>query len=47
MECFLMLNGYEIDASVATQERIILRLASGELTQKAFTEWVAEHTISN
>jgi death-on-curing protein len=38
MEVFLILNGYEIDASVDEQEQVILQLAAGELKRKAFTE---------
>ena len=40
MEAFLVLNGYEIQASVDEQERIILRLAAGELDRAAFTAWL-------
>jgi death-on-curing protein len=45
MEAFLILNGYEIDASVDEQERIILQLAAGELKRKAFTEWLRAHAV--
>jgi death-on-curing protein len=40
MEAFLVLNGYEIQASVDEQEGIILRLAAGELDRAAFTAWL-------
>jgi death-on-curing protein len=40
METFLMLNGYEIQASVDEQESMILRLAAGELDRAAFTAWL-------
>lgn len=43
METFLVINGYEIDASVDEQESIILRLASGKLSRDAFTTWIKEH----
>jgi death on curing protein len=36
----LRLNGYLLVASVAEQERIMLRVASGELTRAEFEEWV-------
>lgn len=45
MEVFLMLNGYEVDASVDEQERVILAVASGRSTREEFTRWVAEHSI--
>ncbi|MBK8988146.1 MAG: type II toxin-antitoxin system death-on-curing family toxin [Chloroflexi bacterium] len=40
MEIFLVLNGYEIDKSVDEQEAVILQVASGSLTRRAFTNWV-------
>lgn len=43
MEVFLVMNGYEIDASVDEQEVIILSLASGELEREAFTQWLKNH----
>lgn len=43
MEVFLLMNGYEIDASVDEQETIILSLASGELEREAFTQWLKNH----
>lgn len=43
MEVFLVMNGYEIDASVDEQEAIILSLASGELKREAFTQWFKNH----
>jgi len=45
MEVFLLLNGYEMDASVDEQEQIILQLAGGELERKAFTEWLRAHVV--
>ena len=45
MEVFLILNGYEIDASVDEQEQIILQLAAGKLERKAFTEWLGIHVV--
>lgn len=45
MEVFLLLNGYELHASIDEQEQIILRLASGKLERDAFTEWVNSHII--
>jgi death-on-curing protein len=46
MEATLMLNGTELTASVDEQEAIILQLASGELTQPKFLNWVNSHITS-
>lgn len=46
METFLILNGFEIQASVDEQETVILRLARGELSRERFTEWLREHIIA-
>jgi len=43
METFLILNGYEIDASVDDQEKTILQLASGNLSRDAFVNWLRTH----
>lgn len=40
MEVFLILNGSEISASVDEQEKIILRVASGESDLAALTDWL-------
>jgi len=45
MEVFLILNGYEIDASVDEQEEIILQLAEGELERMAFAELLRAHVV--
>ncbi len=45
METFLVLNGYEIEASVDEQERIILQVASGELERDEFTAWLRDHIV--
>ena len=44
METFLVINGYQLSASVDEQESIILQLASGTLNRDAFTNWIREHT---
>ena len=44
METFLIVNGYEIRASVDEQERIMLDLAAGNLSRDIFAEWVKQHT---
>ena len=45
MEVFLVLNGFEIDASVDEQEGIILQVASGKSDREVFTEWLRVHMI--
>lgn len=45
METFLILNGFEIEASIDEQEAIILDLASGKLDRKEFTTWLDKHII--
>ena len=46
MEIFLMLNGYEIDASTDEQEQIILDVAAGNLEKDEFTEWLQTHIVA-
>ena len=43
MEVFLVLNSYEIEASVDEQERVFLSLAAGEVKREEFTDWVKAH----
>jgi death-on-curing protein len=45
METFLVLNGFEIEASVDEQEHIILQVASGELARDDFTTWLRVHIV--
>ena len=45
MEVFLLLNGFEIKASIDEQEKIILDLASGRLDREKFTAWLNKHII--
>jgi len=45
MEVFLVLNGFEIYAEVDEQEKVILKLASGELGREEFTQWLGIHLI--
>lgn len=40
METFLVLNGYERNAPVDEQERVMLELAAGDLSRGGFLEWV-------
>jgi death-on-curing protein len=45
METFLILNGFEIEASIDEQETIILDLADGKLNRENFTAWLNNHII--
>lgn len=40
MEVFLILNGFEITASVDEQETTVLAVAAGSLSRAALTEWL-------
>jgi death on curing protein len=42
-EAFLMLNGYELDASVDEGEAAILSVASGEWTREDLQRWLESH----
>jgi death-on-curing protein len=46
MEIFLVLNGFEIEASVDEQEQIIVGVASGNVKREALKEWLALHIVS-
>lgn len=43
METFLILNGYEVAASVDVQEDLILRLAASRLERDEFLRWLQAH----
>ena len=45
MEIFLILNGFEIEASIDEQEKLILELASGKMDREEFTTWLNKHFI--
>jgi len=45
METFLVLNSYEVSAPMDEQERIMLRLAAGELSRDDFVGWVRSHAL--
>jgi death-on-curing protein len=38
-----VLNGYEIDASVDDQERLMLDVASGAVDRKQLADWLRRH----
>jgi len=44
-ESFLMLNDYEITASVDEQVEIVLGVASGKIDRNTFTEWLRNHIV--
>ena len=43
IEIFLVLNGYQIRASVDEQVEIILRVAEGDMSRETFAEWLSSH----
>ena len=45
IETFLILNGFEISASVDEQVEIILGVASGKLSREVFTDWLQNHIV--
>ena len=45
MEIFLILNGYEIEATVDEQEQLILNIAAGDLKRDDLVSWLTTHLI--
>ena len=45
IEIFLILNGYEINATIDEQEEIILEVAGSNLGRVEFTEWLRDHIV--
>lgn len=45
MEVFLMLNGFELNASVGDSESVIMQLAASELERIPFVDWVIRHVV--
>lgn len=45
MEVFLVLNGFEIEASTDEQEAVILEVAAGKRDRGAFNSWLKERII--
>jgi death-on-curing protein len=43
MEVFLVLNGHEVEGSVDEQERLVLGVASSNISQDELVEWVRGH----
>ena len=46
MEVFLVLNGYEIRATVDEQEHVILQVAASEIDREEFTAWLRTHVVA-
>ena len=46
MEIFLILNGYEIEATVDEQEKLILDIAASRLKREDLVSWLTTHLIS-
>jgi death-on-curing protein len=46
LETVLLLNGYELSASVDEQEIIVLAVARGELGREQLARWVEEHLVA-
>ena len=45
MEVFLVVNGYEVEASTDEQEQVILSVASGQMDRVAFSLWLRQHIV--
>lgn len=45
METFLILNGFELEATVEEQERLMLTMAAGGLERSELVQWLSEHVI--
>jgi len=43
MEIFLVLNKFQIDASVDEQEETILQVAAGKIGREEFKNWLSKH----
>jgi death-on-curing protein len=43
LEVFLVLNGFEMNASVDEQERVVLSVAAGSLDREGFARWLTAH----
>jgi death on curing protein len=43
METFLMLNDYEVEATIDESERLILDVASGHVSREQLASWLKQH----
>jgi death-on-curing protein len=46
LETFLMLNGYELQASLDDAENVILSLAAGSLAREDLLAWIRDHIVA-
>lgn len=46
MEIFLLLNGYEIEATVDEQEELSLLLAKGKISREQLAKWISNKTVN-
>lgn len=47
METMLVLNNYEVGASVDEQERMFLDVASGSISRAELAEWLQSHLVAS
>ncbi len=45
METLLVLNGHELRAEVAEQEKVMLEVAASKMSREDFTAWVQAHVV--
>lgn len=45
LEVFLVLNGYQLDASVEHAEQVIIGVAAGTMGREELTEWIRRHLV--
>jgi death on curing protein len=45
LEVMLVLNGFELSASVDEQERTMLQVADGSMSREGLAEWVRSHVV--
>ncbi len=45
IEVTLLMNSYEIQADLNTQEDIILAVAAGEMNRESFMKWLKNHIV--
>jgi death-on-curing protein len=45
MEVMLVLNGWQLSATVDEQERIVLAVASGAMSREEFAGWIEAHVL--
>ena len=46
MEVFLVLNGYEMRATVDEQEHVMLQVAANEIDREEFIAWLRTHVVA-